>query len=254
MSLDLLAIPALLNYDTAIDWVSRLEREGPFLLGALAGAPSRRVIDLGCGTGQHARWLAGQGFNVVGIEGVKERWDEAKRLTVPGVECLIGDLGAVEAMVRGQFGAAICLGNTLPALLGAEAVSRMLIGLRRRFLPGGLFIAQQLNYDGLARRNVRELPERRLLQTEGELVFRSTLDLRADGVVDVTETVFQRDVGSPAEGRLLHQRQRYLQGWRHAELLTLLDVARFSKVEVFGGFAGEPFDPERSEELIVLAS
>ena len=136
MTAERLAIPALLNYDSAVDWRARIEREGPFLLGALADAPSRRVVDLGSGTGEHARWLAGQGFEVVGIEGVRERWELAKELAVPGVEFLIGDLGAVEAMVRGQFGAALCLGNTLPALIGAEAVSRMFIGLRRRFLPG----------------------------------------------------------------------------------------------------------------------
>ena len=52
MAPDPLAIPALLNYDSAVDWRARIEREGPFLLGALAGAPSRRVVDLGSGTGE----------------------------------------------------------------------------------------------------------------------------------------------------------------------------------------------------------
>ena len=82
------AIPRLLNYDSAVDWRSRLAREGPFLLGALAGAPSRRIVDLGSGTGEHARWLGHQGFEVVGIEGVRERWELAKQFAVPGVEFL----------------------------------------------------------------------------------------------------------------------------------------------------------------------
>ncbi len=257
MAAERLAIPALLNYDSAVDWRARLAREGPFLLGALAGAPSRRVVDLGSGTGEHARWLAGQGFEVVGIEGVRERWELARQFAVPGVEFLIGDLGAVEAMVRGQFGAALCLGNTLPALIGAEAVSRMFIGLRRRFLPGGVLVLQQWNYDGLARRAVRELPERRLPQDDGELLFRATFDLDADGVATVTERVFH--CGFPAaagvaEPRLLHERHRYLQGWRHGELLTLLDLARFQEVTCHGGFAGEPFDLDLSEELVLVAS
>ncbi len=254
------AIPVLLNFDSAVDWRARLAREGPFLLGALARAPSRRIVDLGSGTGEHARWLAGQGFEVVGIEGVRERWELAKQFSVPGVEFLIGDLGAVEAMVRGQFGAALCLGNTLPALIGAEAVSRMLIGLRRRFLSGGVFVLQQWNYDGLVRRDVRELPERRLTQGDGELRFRAALTFEDDGVVTVTEQVLHHAAraasvaGVENETRLLHERHRYLQGWRHAELLTLLDVARFREIQCYGGFAGEPFDLDLSEELVLVAS
>jgi SAM-dependent methyltransferase len=257
MTPERLAIPALLNYDSAVDWRARLAREGPFLLGALAGAPSRRLVDLGSGTGEHARWLAGQGFEVVGIEGVRERWELARQFAVPGVEFLIGDLGAVEAMVRGQFGAALCLGNTLPALIGAEAVSRMFIGLRRRFLPGGVLVLQQWNYDGLARRGVRELPERRLPQADGELLFRAALAFEDDGVNTVTERVFHCPAGessAASEPRLLHERHRYLQGWRHAELLTLLDVARFREIQCYGGFAGEPFDLDLSEELVLVAS
>jgi SAM-dependent methyltransferase len=260
MPTDATAIPVLLNYDSAVDWRDRLAREGPFLLGALAQAPSRRIVDLGSGTGEHGLWLAGQGFEVVGIEGVRERWELAKQVAIPGVEFLLGDLGAVEAMVRGQFGAALCLGNTLPALIGTEAVSRMLIGLRRRFLPGGVLVLHLWNYDRLARRDVRELPERRLAGDDGELRFRTALTFEDDGVVTVTEQVFhhavrQANVASVGnDTRLLHERHRYLQGWRHAELLTLLDVARFREIQCYGGFAGEPYDRDLSEELVLVAS
>jgi len=248
------AIPALVNYDTAVDWPARLEREGPFLLRALADAPKRRVIDLGSGTGEHARWLADQGFTVVGIEGVRERWEVARLGAPAGVEHLLGDLGAVEAMVRGQFGAALCLGNTLPSLLGPESLSRMLIGLRRHLLPGSPFVVHLFNYDRLFARGERLLPPRFLSSGKGELVFLRLLELRDDGVVGITETVLdhlpsRRD--SPIE--VLHTRHLFQQGWRYQELLTVLDVARFNTVEAFGSFAGEPFEPMTSEELVLVA-
>jgi SAM-dependent methyltransferase len=205
------------------------------------------VVDLGSGTGEHARWLAEQGFAVVGIEGVKERWEVARGIDHPNVEHLLGDFGAVEAMVRGHFGAAICLGNTLPAVLGVEALSRTLIGLRRRLLPRGVFVAQVLNYDRLESQGATELPERRLERDGEELVFRTALAFEPEGVVGITETVVDR------AGSLLFRRQRHQQAWRHDQLVTLLEVARFTTIEAFGGFAGEPFDSPESEELILVA-
>ena len=252
MTFDLSTIPALLNYDSAVDWTHRLALEGPFLRRALAAAPIRRIVDLGAGTGEHAHWLAGQGFTVVGIEGVKERWEVARAAAPAGVQHLLGDLGAVEAMVRGHFGAAVCLGNTLPAVLGTEALSRMLVGLRRRLLPGGVLVAQQVNYDGLYRRQARELPERVLSLGDDQLVFRRALDLRADGVVGVSETAFHRRGDQPAAA--VHQRHLFQQGWRQHELQTLLDVAGFREVAFFGGFAGETFDLDSSAELLLRAS
>lgn len=36
--------------------------------------------------------------------------------------------------------------------------------------------------------------------------------------------------------------------------LALLDVARFREIHCYGGFAGEPFDLDLSEELVLVAS
>ncbi len=254
MTIDREAIPALVNYDTAIDWPARLQREGPFLLRALADTPSRRVLDLGSGTGEHARWLAEEGFEVVGIEGVSARWEVARQGAPAGVEHLLGDFGAVEAMVHGQFGAALCLGNTLPFLLGAESLSRTLIGLRRRLLPGAPFVAHLVNYDRLFARGERLLPPRFLSAGKGELVFLRLLELRDDGVVGITETVLdhmpsRRD----SQIEVVHTRHLFQQGWRYQELLTVLDVAQFNQVEAFGDFAGQPFEPMSSEELVLVA-
>ncbi|MBK9967495.1 MAG: hypothetical protein IPP07_22530 [Holophagales bacterium] len=45
---------ARLSYRRLIAWPARIQREAPFLREVLAGAPSKRLLDLGCGTGEHA--------------------------------------------------------------------------------------------------------------------------------------------------------------------------------------------------------
>ncbi len=245
--------PALDNYEAAIDWPRRIEAQGPMLAEVLASGPSRRVLDLGSGTGEMSAWLASQGFEVVGIEGVKERWQAAVASAPSGVEQLIGDLGAVEAMVRGHFGAAVCLGGTLTALLGTESLARMLVGLRRRLLPEAPLVADLENYDRLRSQGAQALPPRVVARPDGDLVFLRLLDLREDGVVDATETALRhRPLADPAV-ELLSSRPVYRQGWTLAELRTVLDVAQFESVLAYGDFAGSPFVPAESGQLVLVA-
>jgi 2-polyprenyl-3-methyl-5-hydroxy-6-metoxy-1,4-benzoquinol methylase len=75
------------DYRRFVAWPQRIEREWPFLQKVLGSAPSRRVLDLGCGTGEHARFLATKGFSVVGIDASESMLAKAREGSTPaGVE------------------------------------------------------------------------------------------------------------------------------------------------------------------------
>lgn len=236
------------------DWPSRLERERELLEATLSRAPSRRIIDLGCGEGHHVRFLAQRGCEVVGIDASEPVLDRAQAQSIPeGVQFILTDLGAVERSVHGQFGAALCLGNTLAHLLSPESVSRMLIGLRRRLLPGAPVLLHGLNYDRILDRQIRSLPVALVPTEENEIALFDLVRPREDGIVLHTLTAVHYRPGGDPPVELAETFQAQLRGWRRAEIETMLEVARFSVQEIWGDMERSPYTSD-STELVVLAS
>ena len=235
---------------------------GPLIDRTLAKAPSRRVLDLGSGDGRDARLLARQGYAVVGIEASEATLEQARLLLSAGhppdepgsVEFLLGDMGAVERMVKGHFGAALCLGNTLPCLLSPESLSRMLIGLKRRLLPGAPFLLQVLNYDRILAGGKQALPVELVETPEGERIIIRLMEPRDDGIVlHTTATLRYRPSQKPMM-EVVDTHATQLRGWKRSELEIMLDVARLSPREVFGDMNGTPYDPLESLELVMVVA
>jgi SAM-dependent methyltransferase len=68
--------------------------------------PSGRALDLGCGTGTNVRYLAGRGFEVVGVDLSRLAVEQAraKLADVPGVTILEGDVSRLSALgIEGLF-------------------------------------------------------------------------------------------------------------------------------------------------------
>ena len=238
--------------DEFIDWPKRLAAERPLLEWVLADAPVKLVLDLGCGVGRHARLLAGLGYEVVGIDGSEDVLERAQDEGLPeGVQLLLAEMGAVEMAVRGQFGAAVCLGNTLPYLLSTESLSRMLTGLRRRLLPGAPLLLQVLNYDRIFAAAEPALPVEWIPSAGGELKIVREVEPRPDGIVLHTTSAMR---GEDPQMEVVGTHANLLRGWRRAELEVLLDVARFSIREIYGNMQMAAFDEDQSLELVIVGN
>ena len=66
-----------------VDWPRRLAREEALITRVLAETPSKRVLDLGCGTGEHTRLMAGLGYEVVAIDASEPALDSAQEQLIP---------------------------------------------------------------------------------------------------------------------------------------------------------------------------
>lgn len=231
-------------YDVLAGGARRLEREGNLLLGALRRAPSRRVLDSACGTGLHALFLAENGGEVAACDLSAEMIEYAREHRPhPSVRHTVADM---RTPPPGPYGLALCLGNSLSLLDGAESLEAFFRNTAAVLEPGGLLLAQLLNYANPALRQYRQRVE-----NGGGEEFRvraeKTFTPRADG------TVLHIEFSVTSGGETLNTGQTVLlRHWDRATLERAASVAGLQPEECLGSFDGAPYAPESSPDLIML--
>jgi SAM-dependent methyltransferase len=240
-----------LSYRGLIAWPERLRREEALLRRVLEAAPSRRVLDLGCGSGEHARFLADLGFEPTGLDASAAQVAAAREADPTG-RYLQGNLTELADLQAPAFGGALCVGNTLPHLTESEDLRRCFTGLRERLLPGGVFLLQILNYDRILERGERTFP---VLVRPGEggaeTVFLRLMTPQEDGRVLFLPATLRWRPGALPPLELMAAEEVPLRGWRCAEVEALLADCGFSILETLGGMASEPWSPTSSDLVIV---
>jgi glycine/sarcosine N-methyltransferase len=240
-------------YRSLIAWPERLQREAPFLERALAAAPSRQLLDLGCGSGEHTRFLNAQGFETTGVDASFSQL-EAAREADPGGRYIQASLTDLANGIQAGQGAAICLGNTLPHLCEEAEVRAFFSGLARLLLPGAPFILQILNYDRILDRGERTFPVvLRPGEAEGEnTVFLRLMTHHGGGRLTFTPAHLRYRPGSAVPLELMASHDVPLRGWRRSEVEMLLADTEFRVKQVFGTMTSEAWSPT-SSDLVILA-
>jgi CBS domain-containing protein/SAM-dependent methyltransferase/gamma-glutamyl:cysteine ligase YbdK (ATP-grasp superfamily) len=246
------------EYRRLIAWPKRIRREWPLLEKVLSSGPSRRLLDLGCGTGEHARFLAAQGFEVLGVDASASMLRQARDESLPNPRFAAGDIARLEELTDESFGGAVCLGNTLPHLRTSESLHGLFRGLRRRLVEGAPVVLQLLNYERIFERRERHLPLNFRPHDEGEIVFLRLMETEVErtgeeGAVLFFPTTLKLEPGRDPPVSLASSRRVELRGWRWSELEPALEAAGFHQRELYGAFDGSPFDASASRDLIVVA-
>jgi SAM-dependent methyltransferase len=249
------------EYRRVIAWPERIRREAPFFERCLGARPGK-LLDVGCGTGEHARHFAELGWHVVGLDVAERMIEQAQDYAGPtaaGGSTRFEQRDASEAAALGEapFDAAIAIGNTFAFLDDEGALDRLLRGVSDALAPNAPFLVQLLNYERIVTGEVRALgvtvrplPEE---EGEGDIVFVRVFRPRDDGALDffpITLTV-QPDADPPVALRSA-KRGRHTP-WLSARLLPAFERAGFDRVQTFGTMADVPFDAESSPDLVLLA-
>jgi len=120
-------------------YVQNTEAEVDFLEEQLDGDRSRRILDVGCGTGRHVLALGRRGYRGVGLDlsasFVRRGRAAARREGVP-VSFLVGDARRIPFDAAFEGVLILCEGGF--SLMEADAMDRAILrGARRALRPGG---------------------------------------------------------------------------------------------------------------------
>jgi len=123
------------SYDQEVAVVDAVLREN-------AAGPSDRLLEVACGTGQHAVRFAARGWQVTGVDLSHDML--AKARTRPGAEhvaFLEQDMRSLD-VPGAPFDAVTCLFDSIGYAVTNEGISAALHGMRSHLRPDGLFVAE----------------------------------------------------------------------------------------------------------------
>ncbi len=243
------------DYRRMVAWPRRIKREAPFLRQVLTNIPSRSVIDLGCGSGEHSRFLAAEGYSVVGLDRSDSMLAKAHEQPLPpNLQFLLGELQDMSTLVEKRFGAAICLGNTLVHLTAEEDLRLALVGVAEILEDNGVLLFQILNYEPVFDGTIRYLPLNfRPEEGGGEAIFLRIMEPLEDDHVRFCPSTLKYDPESDPPLQVMRSRTVELRGWRRKQLLPFLESAGLQVEEIHGDMDAGPFLPLQSQDLVVLA-
>lgn len=216
------------------------------------GEGAATLLDIGCGTGAHARELAKLGWQVAGVD-LSPTMLEIARSRTPaeaGIEFFTG--AAADFALQRTFTAVVSLFHVVSYQTGSDEALRMFKNVRRHLVPGGRFVFDFWHGPGV----LADPPAVRVQRLETD-EFRLTRIAEPTHHVEksIIEVSYELLVEAIATNRL--ERVREVHRMRYFsldEIRELLRAAGFSVVQAHAGLTREPLNQRAWYGSVVAAA
>lgn len=247
-------------YDVFVDWPGRLSRELPGLRRRLDAVGAERVLDVGCGTGQHVAALREAGYDAHGADASGEMLDRAAERVGDGEAGFwlwrLGEGPPAALVDAAPFDAITCMGNVWPQVTAEPEVGRAAEAVRSLLRPGGVLLAGLKAVAVRRDRGERFMPLLKRTHEGRAIFFVRFIDFDVppgpggEDVCDFHMTIVRGSAAEPASAEL-HEARR-LRVWSPGGLRRAFTDAGFDPVAVSGKLADPSADPT-GEDVFVIA-
>ncbi|MHB8642692.1 MAG: class I SAM-dependent DNA methyltransferase [Gaiellaceae bacterium] len=235
------ALYAEKDYERECDMIERLFR-------VHATGPVCEVLDMGCGTGNHALPLARRGYAVTGVDrstAMLQMGCMKAAADSTDIRWMAGDIRTVD--VHETFDACLLMFAVLSYQLGNDDVRLTLETVRRHLRPGGLLVCDVWCGPGVLT-DPPTVRERTVDSTRGSLTRRAipSLDIRRHLCTVRYELI-------DSEGSIVSEEVHTVRYFFPLELELLLDVAGLEPLLLAPFDAPDAAVDERTWNLLVVA-
>jgi SAM-dependent methyltransferase len=207
---------------------------------------AKSVLDLCCGTGEHAIRMASLGYEVTGVDQSQDMLDIATaKAMVSGLSIDFTCKDVFKLEFKEKFEVAYCLGYTFLYMTTNSDARRFFKTIRDALLPGGLFLFDFIN--GLSL--IKDFDKDEFTYQHGDATIRQHDKWSLDKRRRVKHLDFEYEI-SDSEGRVQRiSAEEDVRIFYDDEVQTLLSSCGFSDVESFGDYT---IEQKRTDEPYIL--
>jgi len=211
----------------------------------------RSVIDIGCGTGNHALRVSKMDYQVTGVDVSSTMLEIAKAKDKEAkIKFIKGDMKKLEKVVpKGQrFDAAICLGQVFSHLMTNKDVQALLNGLHKILKQNGLFVfsarnAKKINEECLNKLRLDHMINEEKLQLL--ILTYNTRDLQDSNII-VWNPIYLIKQNSKVD---LQIKEHKLRWFEFSTLKKIITENGFKIVAIYSGPMKEKFKEEEHTDM-----
>lgn len=220
---------------------NRNEREAEQFIDAVTDylklSKGARILDLPCGRGRHAVYLASKGFNVTGADLSANSIAFAKPFEHKHLHFRVHDM--LQEFPEQDFDAVFNLFTSFGYFANEEDDLKVLQHMKNALRPGGILMIDFLN-PAFVKQTFQETTQ---LEEEGiQFLIQKKID---HGIV-------YKEVSFTVDGELFQFRES-VKLFELSDFERLLNATELQILTTFGSYALESYHKETSERMIILA-